>query len=121
MQSLPAAASLFLSLFPLSAIKVPSPPQHLQFFSTPNQLSAAPIFHEVVVFLFVDVQFCFLSSQTEFLGIQNDLIFIELCSMDEPSAGSPYSSAILTPFQSPLLTHVLHLLSAYCVSGNTKH
>ena len=95
MQSLPAAASLFLSLFPLSAIKVPSPPQHLQFFSTPNQLSAAPIFHEVVVFLFVDVQFCFLSSQTEFLGIQNDLIFIKDCSKDE--AGLLYSTILAFP------------------------
>lgn len=42
--------SVSLSPAPLSVIRAPSPWQHPQFFSPPNQPSAAPTFHDVAVF-----------------------------------------------------------------------
>ena len=48
--------SLSLSLLLPSMIRAPSLPQHLQFFSPPNQLSGAPSFHNVAIFLSLDVQ-----------------------------------------------------------------
>lgn len=49
----------------------------------------------MVLFLLVDVQFCFLSLQIYFLIVHNDLLFILLCLKAEANLEkSPYSSTI---------------------------
>lgn len=43
---------LFLCPAPVSTIRAPSPSQHLQLFSPPNQCSSSPTFHNVILFFF---------------------------------------------------------------------
>lgn len=54
-------------------------------------------FHNVAILLPLVMQFCSLSPQTDFLGGQNALVFIQLSSRDKESLEFSYSSAILTP------------------------
>lgn len=64
-------------------------------FSPTDQLFTVPTFHRSVL-LFVDMQLCSLRLLINFLGVQNDLMFIQLCSREEASLGSHCFSAILT-------------------------
>lgn len=82
-------STFYFFLASLSVIMAPFPLQQLHVFHASNQLSAVPTFHGVVVFSSLVVHICSLSPQMDFLGIQNDLIFIEPCSRDEASLGSP--------------------------------
>ena len=41
---------------------------------------------------------CSVNPQIDFLGVQNGLMLIQLCSRNETSPGAPYYSAILTPW-----------------------
>lgn len=89
--------TLSLSFLSLSSSGLPL--LHSTCDSTPSYISAFTTFHSVVSFLPQVVQFFFLSPQIDFLGLQNDLIFLQLCLRYEASIRSSCYSSILTPSQ----------------------
>lgn len=100
------ALSLFLSLTPLSVIRAPAAPTVT--FSL-KSIFCSPTSHDVTVFLPLVVWFCLI----DFLGVQNYLVFIKLCSRNVASLGS-YSSAILSLLMST--KHFLNLSRNHSVS-----
>lgn len=79
--------SAFLSLSPPSATWAPSSLQHQLSISLPNQVSASLIFHNVASSP-SNCAICSVSPQIDFLAIQNELIFIQLCLRDVASLRS---------------------------------
>lgn len=79
--------SLAFSLTTLSTIRATSPLQCPQLFSSTNQLFTVPTFHRSFL-RFVDMQLCFLRLLRDFLGVRNDLVFIQLCLREEANLGS---------------------------------
>lgn len=87
--------SLFLCLSFFSLWSGLPPYTALTFFSTTNQLTTAPTFHDVVISLY-KCAVCSFGPEVNFLDVQNDFTFIQLCLRDEGSLVSPYSSSTLT-------------------------